>query len=238
MEETPKKVICGHRLKTCRKCKRRYAKEEYELWNCPDCGEDRHCQDAPMKNGSGKCRRAGGPSLSGIAHPNARTLEHSRYVPRRMRRAFKGASEDTNYLTLRFERDWIIARLDELARLIDDEAPGPMLWEEAEKAFSQFTQAQAQGSVPGMQKALGQLAEKLATGKKDASLHKEIRTLQEQLSRILMHELKLLKESGKSVPVVQVMNLMRRIQEIVFAHIKDREILRDIAAEFRVITGD
>jgi hypothetical protein len=233
------KVICGHKTKTCRKCSHRYTKDEYELWACPECGEDRKCKDAPMNNGSGKCQRAGGKSLAGIASPRAKAgLKYSRYVPKRLRKAHKDASENPNFLSLRFELDLIEARLDEIARMMDEEAPGFALWEQAEKAFSQFTRAQSTGSVPGMQSALGILAEKLATGKKEAMLYKEQATLQDQKSRLLMAEMKLMKELGKSIPLPMVMNLMRRVQEIVFREIKDREVLRIIADEFRTLEGD
>jgi len=242
MEETQqqsKPIICGRRNKTCRKCKRRFSKEEYELWNCPACDEDRHCTDSPVGGlEGGACQRHGGKSLGGIASPRAKTLEHSRYVPKRLRSAFKTAQTDRDYLSLRFERDYIVSRLDELARLMDDSAPGAALWNDAYKAFGQFTQAQAQGSVPGMQKALGALAEKLSEGKRDGDLQREYRQLQQQLQSLLLAEIRLLKDTGKMIPLFQVQNLMRRIQEIVFAHIKDREILRHIAAEFRALEGD
>jgi predicted RNA-binding Zn-ribbon protein involved in translation (DUF1610 family) len=236
MEEQQDKRICGHKVKTCRKCGHRYPKEEYELWTCPDCGEDRRCQDSPMDNG--KCRRAGGKSLGGVASPRAKTLEYSRYVPRRLRRAHKAASENADYLTLRTELDFIEAQLDDLARQQDDNAPGPTAWADAEKALREFTRAQAQGSVPGMQKALGELAEKITTGKRDSDLRKEFSRLQDQKARLLAAEMKLMKETGKAVPIVQVMALMRRVQEIVFEKVKDREVLRHIAAAFRDITGD
>jgi len=227
---------CGKRTKNCRQCKRRYTKAEYEVWTCPACGEPRACTNDPMPNGA--CGMHGGKSLGGIASPRAKTLEHSRYVPKRLRTAFKAANKDADILSLRFERDMIVARLDELARLMDDQAPGPTLWKQAEEAFHSFTQAQAQGSVPGMQKALGVLAEKLSVGRKDADLWKEYRTLQDQLRVLLMTELRLMQAKGHMIPLPQVESLMRRIQEIVFASIKDREVLRAIAAEFRTLQGE
>ncbi|HEX8556682.1 MAG TPA: hypothetical protein VF668_01195 [Pyrinomonadaceae bacterium] len=236
MEEQQDKRLCGHKVKTCRKCGHRYPKAEYELWVCPECGEDRRCQDSPMDNG--KCRRAGGKSLGGVASPRATTLEHSRYVPKRLRRAFKAAAENKDFLTLRTELDIIEARLDDLGRLLDENAPGPTAWGDAEKALRDFTRAQATGSVPGMQKALGELAERITTGKREADLWKETSKLQDQKARLLLSELKLMKETGKSVPIVQVMALMRRIQSIIFDKVTDREVLRHIAAEFRLLTGD
>jgi len=235
-DQQQEKRICGRKVKTCRKCSHRYAKAEYELWACPECGEDRKCLDAPMDNGA--CQRHGGKSPGGIASPRAKTLEHSRYVPKRLRGAFKAASQDTDILSLRFERDFIVARLDDIARMLDDTSPSPALWSEAQRALQDFTRSQAQGSVPGMQKALGTLAEKLAVGSRDADLHKEYRQLQEQLKGVLLAELKLMKEAGRSIPLIQVQALMRRIQEIVFKEIKDREVLRAIAAEFRLLQGD
>src|SRR5437588_346782 len=104
-DEQQDKRTCGHKVKVCRKCAHRYPKEEYGLWECPECGEDRHCQDSPMDNG--KCRRAGGKSLGGVASPRAKTLRHSRYVPRRLRPAFKSAAEDTEFLTLRTDLNFL-----------------------------------------------------------------------------------------------------------------------------------
>ncbi len=49
---------CGKRNKNCRKCAHHYAKGD-KSWECPKCGEDRHCH-TPRVVGLETCRMHGG----------------------------------------------------------------------------------------------------------------------------------------------------------------------------------
>lgn len=71
---------CGRRKKACRRCGHRFPKEERELINCPECGEDRRCT-LPGTGSGGACRFHGGGSPQGVMHPNWKNGSRSRYSP-------------------------------------------------------------------------------------------------------------------------------------------------------------
>src|SRR5260370_32193822 len=74
--------ICGRRCKNCQnpKCRHRYAKEEYALWACPECGRDRHCQETKLYS-NGACHKHGGPTPSGIFSPHITNGRRSKFLP-------------------------------------------------------------------------------------------------------------------------------------------------------------
>jgi hypothetical protein len=72
--------LCGRKTRRCRKCKRRYPKEEIDLLNCPVCGENRVCGQK-VKNAGDACKRVhGGNSPRGIASPSFKHGRNSKYL--------------------------------------------------------------------------------------------------------------------------------------------------------------
>lgn len=71
---------CGRKKKVCRHCGHRFPREEKELINCPECGEDRRCT-LPGVGSGGACRFHGGASPQGVMHPNWRNGSRSKYSP-------------------------------------------------------------------------------------------------------------------------------------------------------------
>lgn len=71
---------CGRRTKKCRACKRKYTREEYDLWECPECGEPRACRQVVKKEGQA-CKVHGGASPKGANSPNFKDGKYSKYMP-------------------------------------------------------------------------------------------------------------------------------------------------------------
>lgn len=94
--------ICGRKTRRCRKCRRKYPKADFELTNCPDCGEDRICRQ-PVKNAGDACKRVhGGNSPRGIAHPNfkhGRDSKYLRFLPAHFDQLFEAVGSDVLDLT-------------------------------------------------------------------------------------------------------------------------------------------
>jgi hypothetical protein len=66
LPQPPLRKPCGAKNRNCRKCNRRFNKEESSLLNCPICNEPRLCiQTRTYANG--RCKNHGGPTPRGIA---------------------------------------------------------------------------------------------------------------------------------------------------------------------------
>lgn len=112
--------ICGRRCRNCRKCGLHYTKEQHDLWNCPECGEDRHCTQPGTGVGQGfqcehcdqifkgSCKRFhGGNAKVGMASPRFSHGRHSKYfkpeladkLPQRIRDTIAAIGEDALDLT-------------------------------------------------------------------------------------------------------------------------------------------
>lgn len=97
--------ICGRRKRQCRKCFYRYRAADHAIWECPKCGEDRHCQETKLYL-NGCCYLHGGPSTGPLGiKPPAETpvsLRHGLY-----KRVWKRFDLDSMF-------DALMERTDEL----------------------------------------------------------------------------------------------------------------------------
>lgn len=120
----PNVARCGMRLKTCPVkrggCGYRYSKEEYDLWACPACGFDRHCQ-TPVGAEGDRCRVHGGPSqrMTGIQAPALKTGLYSRDLPTRLAAQHATAMADPDLLAMRSGIALLEVRLGELLTRVD-----------------------------------------------------------------------------------------------------------------------
>lgn len=84
--------------------------------------KDRVCADRPMSNGS--CRRHGGKSRQGVAHPN---FVHGRYahagMPTKLLQSYQRRYEDSNYLVMRDEIAVVDALVEEALSRVDLDDP-------------------------------------------------------------------------------------------------------------------
>lgn len=107
---------CNRRTRQCNQCGHRYTKAEYELWICPECGHDRHCQQ-PVKIPGAACKHHGGASPKGVASPQFIHGRHSRYLPERIRERYLEALSDPELLNLSAEIALIDQRIGELVEI-------------------------------------------------------------------------------------------------------------------------
>lgn len=57
----------------------KFSAAEHDLWNCPRCGQDRHCRNLIRLPNRG-CHLHGGKTPTGFALPQTKTGEHSRHL--------------------------------------------------------------------------------------------------------------------------------------------------------------
>jgi hypothetical protein len=135
--------MCWARVKTCRLCKHRYLKEEYERWNCPDCGTDRHCI-APKVGGYPRCtKHGGGEPNKGKLTGRPRSNRYTDVLSSDMVRDYRSGLSDPELLVLRDEIALCDARKKQL--LARTERYGPDEEADQDKVWKQINRLQEQG---------------------------------------------------------------------------------------------
>jgi predicted nucleic acid-binding Zn-ribbon protein len=136
---------CGRRTKACRKCGHRYTKDEYELWECPECGEARACEKDVDEEGMA-CRFHGGASLKGVEHPNWKDGKYSKYVPANLAEGYKRFRRDDDRVSVEEELDLARLILAEQFRGMGDGASGEN-WKEARKSYAKALNLSRRGKL-------------------------------------------------------------------------------------------
>ena len=77
------------------------------------------CSVKPMRNGSGRCRKHGGASPRGIAHPSYEGKGYSRYSPAKWIQSLEAAANDPQLLDLRRDIELAEAGLNEALERMD-----------------------------------------------------------------------------------------------------------------------
>jgi hypothetical protein len=104
--------ICGRRKRQCRKCFYRFRAVDHELWDCPKCGEDRHCQETKLYF-NGCCYLHGGPSTGPLnIKPPATSLRHGLYT-----RVWKRFDLDEMFTALMERKDELRDPIESLGNL-------------------------------------------------------------------------------------------------------------------------
>lgn len=239
---------CGRRTKTCRKCERRYTKAEYELWECPECGEDRHCARTVAYEGKA-CSVHGGKSLKGVAHPGFKDGTRSEYLPARLRDKYEASLADEDLLNLRRDLALVETRIGELLQSLDAGESG-QLWRNLNNARHEFTAAQRAVQNAGdnaeqraraqadMAAAMQDILSLIGRGAADWERWKEIADFLERRRRLVESEQKRLVAMQQMVTAEQAMTLIASLgagmREAVLAHVDGdvgRAILADVQRE-------
>src|SRR5574341_2673118 len=132
-------ITCNRRRQQCSQCKHQYTKEEHELWNCPECGFDRHCRNRVKREGQA-CKFHGRDSLRGAAHPN---FQHGRYADTltgTMLQDYIDLRSDPDLLALTDEIVLMRARAKQLLRSAMT-GENERLWPLLKDAFQQLKEA-------------------------------------------------------------------------------------------------
>ena len=117
-------IRCGARVRTCPTdrggCGYRYTKADRELWACPRCGTDRHCQVPVPKEGD-RCRAHNhkGQTVLGFANPSTKHGLASKDLPTRLRAQYEASLADPELLSHRSSIALLEARRAELVSRLD-----------------------------------------------------------------------------------------------------------------------
>ncbi len=224
-------AVCGARTRQCRKCGHRYPKEEYDLWECPECGEPRACRRKVPVQGQ-RCKFHGGKSLAGPAAPAYKHGRHSKYLPTRLVERYGEAVGDPELLALRAEIALVDVRLSELLeRLATGESQ--TLWAQLGAAFEQLHQAYTAQDASDFAPALKALGGIIEQGGREDQVWEGIGKLLEQRRRLVESERKRLVDMQQMLTAEQAMILLTVVVDVIRQNVTDRDTLAAISADIR-----
>lgn len=206
---------CGRRMKSCRKCKHRFPKAEYELWFCPECGEDRHCTTRVNSDGRA-CRKHGGESLGGVASPTYQGKGYSKYIPERLRKRYEDGLEPL-YDSARL----LDMRVKELIEVVDI-GDLTQLWQEQLSSISQLdyafrdlsnakTDVQRKRATTAFGESVQQLRRGAKAGKDAVGNWKEIAGLLEQKRSIVATQAQIDHRNETSISADDFIGILEQI---------------------------
>lgn len=241
---------CGAWLRQCRKCGRKYTKEEPQgPRECPDCGEPRgQCTSYPAK-GRTRCKHHGGATLTGRENP---AYKHGRHVrrtyealPARLRERVTEIIDDPNLLSLRENVAVADARLSELyARLDTGESGGA--WKAARESLDDLLAAQkfaqaardahnAEGVSEAQadgQAAMSALAAAIKRGARDQEIIDEIVSHTRYRADLASREHKMLTDKAQVITSVEAMSLVEHLLHVIEQEVSDRRVRSRIGEGF------
>lgn len=224
---------CGRNTKSCRKCERRYKKEEGELSACPACGESRPCTSVAMTNGA--CRMHGGVASVGAASPRFKHGRYSKHMPARLLDKFKEAQRDPDRLSLTDDIDALTARIGDLMSRVED-GESASLWKQAQATFEEFASAQVAKDRDAAISALQKLGSLLRRGVGDVGTWNEIKQLWKQRVRMVESERKRAIENQEMIAVEKALGLIAAVADTVKRNVTDPTALANITHDLARLT--
>lgn len=225
--------LCSRKNKQCRKCEHRYSKEEYELINCPECGEDRRCRYA-VKHAGDACRqRHGGSSLKGIASPSFKTGRHSKYLPEGLRERYD-AAPDERLAALDDELRLIDTRITQLIEKINIDS-GFSYFQNVRKTWDDLRRAIQRSDAEATAAAMTTHDEAVKTGFQDAMLWQDIGSWLDRRVRTAATVGKQAQAAREMVSVKEFMLFYLALQSVVRDEVSSRQEIGRIAERMDAI---
>jgi hypothetical protein len=168
------------------------------------------CTFTPMANG--RCKKHGGKSLKGAAHPNAKTLEHSRYVPKPLEETYNQALKDSNLNDLRRQLALMQAREDILLQRTTSGETGKA-WKALRQELGKLRQAVENEDGRASRDALTAITVLVNTGERDAEAWDELMGLWEQQRRSAETDAKIKRDLRLLMAIEDGLWAVRRLGE-------------------------
>lgn len=209
------KFTCGRRKKSCRnpECAHRYTKAEYELWACPECGTDRHCEQ-PVDHEGDACRFHGGKSLKGVAAKGYKHGHYSKYVPKDLAPAFQQFLDDPEVVNLKQEaaltRTMLLQVLQEseLGNTVD-------LWHALRDTYKKAIAAQARNDTKRFAKYYVELGKIIDDGVSAVESRAELNKQIEQTRRVVDTQRQINTDKGEFIQRAWVIGIMLELVDVI-----------------------
>lgn len=197
--------------------------DEYDLWECPECGHDRHCRQAyseqghPLEEGEA-CKHHGGASLKGAASPQYVTGKYSDYIPSNLLPDFLEFLYDPDRLSL--EKEMALTRAIYLDLVRDIDAfDSKAAWK---RLFSLFKQHELLTAKKEMRKAgvLWLKMEKiLENGVNNAESRKEVRDFINTERQLVDTQRKIHRDMGEFMTRGAVLTILSNMNDAIKEHV-------------------
>ena len=222
---------CGARKRQCRNCGHRFGKEEYDLWECPECGEDRHCRLSVPHEGD-RCKYHGGASPKGIMSPHFVHGKYTKYMPDRLAERYQQAEQDDELLNLRSDIALLYARLTDLLSDVETAASAE-LWLELGAAFESLRGALKKQDARATRRALTNMEMLISRGVGQADTWTEVYDVLERRRKLIESERKRLVDMHQMISVEKALTMIANIQSVIKENVKDKDALRAISQALR-----
>ena len=222
--------LCGRRTKRCRNCAHRYPKSEYELWNCPECGEPRACT-RPVSEEGKACRYHGGKTPKGIESPHYQGKGYSRYMPSSMMKKYEQFATSQDLLTL--EEEIAVARTllaNRLERGLSTEA-----WDRAGEAYQKVMDSV--DDPDALAENLSALGDVLEHGRESAEGEEKAVRLMESVRRNVDTQRQIFVDKGQLVAQSAVLMMWDAILQGIREHVAPLPGGSDAVREIAKIIG-
>lgn len=236
--------ICARRRKNCdvKKggCGHNFTTDEYDLWECPECGKDRHCRIV-VEHAGDACKFHGGLSLKGAASPQYKHGGYSKYLPTDIASRYEEFQNDPTKLSLEHEmsliRAMISERIDALQRTNSAEA-----WERLRKTYNEMMAAQRQKERDRFAQLLLKVGEIIEEGAGVAATRKEIIRMTETERKLVDAQRQLYIDMGEFITRGMALTMFSRFMEAVKDHVLvlpgGAKALSAIAGSIRGMVGE
>lgn len=208
---------CLRRKKRCRECGYRFSKDEYDLWKCPECGEDRHCQNPVEKEGEA-CRLHGGKSLKGMNHPNYSHGRYSKHIPSNLLESYKDFRSDDERVSVEEELDLARMILADQINKMGDGASGEN-WKKAKETFDKALRYNRQNRSEDFIRTLVDLGEILKAGEEEVGRAKEALGTMETVRRLVNTERQIMVDQAEYLTRAYVLFMFGKILDALERHV-------------------
>jgi hypothetical protein len=188
------------------------------------------CKRAPTP-GRPVCNIHGGRSPVGIAVNTFRTGRYSKYLPERLAERYREATADGELLALREDIALIDARLADVLGRVDSGESGAT-WKACRDTLAEYRTAKDALKYVEANAALDRLAELIDHGLEDYAAWADVRSLVDQRARLVANERRRLVEMQQMITAERAMTMLGAVVAIIRRHIRDRETLAAISADF------
>lgn len=231
--------VCGRKRRRCNDCNRKYPKEEYDLWECPECGADRHCGFVVTYGGEA-CRNHGGNSARGAEHWNYKHGAYSKYLPANLAQDYEDYMNDPERMGLEREMALVRAMIADRARALNA-VNSAEAWERLARIYKRMEIASQKQQAETHARLFVEMGKVLEEGVGLSGTRKELKGLIDQERKLMDTERQLMVDMGELITRGMVLMMFNNYMEAVKSHVLPLEggakAVTEIAGAIRSMVG-
>lgn len=187
------------------------------------------CRRSPSK-GRDRCRKHGGASLQGPAHPSFKSGKYSKVLPARYLAAYRDSVNDKHLMTMREQIAMCDARERELVERLSGNESGEA-WNALRAANRTLRQSIQRRDEAGIMAAVQSIDSIVERGLRDESQWEDLRRNMDQRHRLVDGERKLLEASSEMATKDEVRIWAARLGSLISKYVTDKQLLSQLLVE-------